>query len=54
MDTADTSQSSNHTFGDAGSSWRMAKLKRVKETAAEEGVPEEVIGEERFGVCSLF
>ncbi|KAG0047497.1 hypothetical protein BGZ83_007446 [Gryganskiella cystojenkinii] len=46
-----TTEKTSHTttIGDAGSSWRMAKLKRVRETAAEEGVPEEVIGEERFG-----
>lgn len=38
------------TFGDAGSSWRMTKLKRVMETAAEEGVAPEVIGVDRYGV----
>jgi len=41
----------SYTIGDAGSSWRMTKLKRVMETAAEEGVAPEVIGVERFGVC---
>lgn len=40
----------SYTIGDAGSQWRMTKLKRVMETAAEEGVPPEVIGLERYGV----
>ncbi|KAG0346485.1 hypothetical protein BG004_001652 [Podila humilis] len=39
----------SYTIGDAGSQWRMTKLKRVMETAAEEGVPPEIIGLERYG-----
>ncbi|KAF9374292.1 hypothetical protein CPB97_012178 [Podila verticillata] len=39
----------SYTIGDAGSQWRMTKLKRVMETAAEERVPPEVIGLERYG-----
>ncbi|KAG0205331.1 hypothetical protein BGX28_003039 [Mortierella sp. GBA30] len=42
------------TFGDAGSTWRMTKLKRVMETAAEEGVAPEVIGVERYGSIERF
>ncbi|KAI1317155.1 hypothetical protein EDD11_008946 [Mortierella claussenii] len=38
----------SYTIGDAGSNWRMTKLKRVLETAAEEGVAPEVIGMERY------
>ncbi|KAG0365112.1 hypothetical protein BGZ54_006850 [Gamsiella multidivaricata] len=44
----------SYTIGDAGSSWRMTKLKRVLETAAEEGVAPEVIGIERYGSIEKF
>ncbi|KAF8979588.1 hypothetical protein BGZ46_005243 [Entomortierella lignicola] len=44
----------SYTIGDAGSSWRMTKLKRVFEAAAEEGVAPEVIGVERYGSIGKF
>ncbi|KAG0226617.1 hypothetical protein BGX31_007235 [Mortierella sp. GBA43] len=44
----------SYTIGDAGSTWRMTKLKRVMETAAEEGVAPEVIGVERYGSLEKF
>ncbi|KAI8598468.1 CwfJ C-terminus 1-domain-containing protein-like protein [Dissophora ornata] len=44
----------SYTIGDAGSSWRMTKLKRVMETAAEEGVSPAVIGVERYGSIEKF
>ncbi|KAF9110540.1 hypothetical protein BGX27_006200 [Mortierella sp. AM989] len=44
----------SYTIGDAGSSWRMTKLRRVMETAAEEGVAPEIIGVERFGSIEKF
>ncbi|KAF9351252.1 hypothetical protein BGX26_010708 [Mortierella sp. AD094] len=44
----------SYTIGDAGSSWRMTKLKRVLETAAEDGVAPEVIGVERYGSLEKF
>lgn len=37
-------------FGDAGSNWRMVKLKRIREQADDEGRPEREIGIERYGV----
>ncbi|KAF9584834.1 hypothetical protein BGW38_004987 [Lunasporangiospora selenospora] len=39
----------SYTIGDAGSSWRMTKLRRVMEQAAEQGVASEVIGIQRYG-----
>lgn len=47
---SDMIEKPSYTIGDAGSQWRMTKLKRVMETAAEEGVPPEIIGLERYGV----
>ncbi|KAG0230507.1 hypothetical protein BGW41_002509 [Actinomortierella wolfii] len=44
----------SYTIGDAGSNWRMTKLRRVLETAAEEGVAPEVIGIERYGSLEKF
>ncbi|KAF9436298.1 hypothetical protein BGZ76_004329 [Entomortierella beljakovae] len=44
----------SYTIGDAGSSWRMTKLRRVMETAEEEGVAPEVIGVERYGSIEKF
>lgn len=37
-------------FGDAGSNWRMMKLKRTKEQAEDEGRPLEEVGIEKYGV----
>ncbi|KAG0304033.1 hypothetical protein BGZ98_006010 [Dissophora globulifera] len=48
------SEKLTYTIGDAGSSWRMTKLKRVMETAAEEGVPPEVVGVDRYGSLEKF
>ncbi|KAG0260367.1 hypothetical protein DFQ27_003591 [Actinomortierella ambigua] len=44
----------SYTIGDAGSNWRMTKLRRVLETAAEEGVSPQVIGIERYGSLEKF
>ncbi|KAF9917404.1 hypothetical protein BX616_001122 [Lobosporangium transversale] len=44
----------SYTIGDAGSNWRMTKLRRVLETAKEEGVAPEVIGIERYGSIEKF
>ncbi|KAF9106818.1 hypothetical protein BGX29_008380 [Mortierella sp. GBA35] len=44
----------SYTIGDAGSSWRMTKLKRVMETAAERGVAPEIVGVERYGSIEKF
>ena len=38
------------TFGDAGASWRMLKLKRTKEAAADSGRNIEDVAMERYGV----
>lgn len=38
-------------FGDAGSKWRMMKLKRIREQASDEGRPFEQVALERYGVC---
>jgi hypothetical protein len=37
-------------FGDAGSSWRMIKLKRTLELAEEQQRPVEEVALERYGV----
>ena len=42
------------TLGDAGASWRMLKLKRTKEAAAESGRNIEDVAMERYGVSPLF
>jgi len=39
-----------YTIGDAGSKWRMMKLRRVYEMAEEEGKPVEEIALMRYGV----
>ena len=39
----------NYTFGDAGSQWRMKKLKRVYERAEEEHKAVDDVAEEQFG-----
>ncbi|KAG9322514.1 hypothetical protein KVV02_001256 [Mortierella alpina] len=49
VDQYPVNEKPSFAFGDAGSSWRMTKLKRVMETAAEEGVAPEVVGVERYG-----
>ncbi|KAF9356097.1 hypothetical protein BGX34_010102 [Mortierella sp. NVP85] len=54
LDQAPENDKPSYTIGDAGSSWRMTKLKRVMETAAEEGVAPEVIGVERYGSLEKF
>lgn len=40
-------------FGDAGSNWRMMKLKRAKEQAEDEGRPLMEVGVEKYGVSSF-
>lgn len=37
-------------FGDAGSTWRMMKLKRTKEQAEDEGRSLREVGIEKYGV----
>ncbi|KAF9948526.1 hypothetical protein BGZ70_002180 [Mortierella alpina] len=54
VDQYPVNEKPSFSFGDAGSSWRMTKLKRVMETAAEEGVAPEVIGVERYGSIEKF
>ncbi|EAW10615.1 putative cell cycle control protein (Cwf19) [Aspergillus clavatus NRRL 1] len=44
----------NYTFGDAGSQWRMTKLKAVYREAEESGKPAEEIAIERFGDLRSF
>ncbi|KAL4965044.1 putative cell cycle control protein (Cwf19) [Aspergillus stella-maris] len=44
----------DYTFGDAGSGWRMTKLKGVYREAKESGRPEEEIAIERFGDLRSF
>lgn len=39
-------------FGDAGSNWRMMKLKRTMEQAKDEGRPLREVGIERYGVST--
>ncbi|CEP11049.1 hypothetical protein [Parasitella parasitica] len=41
-------------FGDAGSNWRMMKLKRAKEQAEEEGRPLREVGIEKYGSLEKF
>lgn len=41
-------------FGDAGSSWRMMRLRNVERQAKEEGVPVEEVGMARFGSLEAF
>lgn len=41
-------------FGDAGSNWRMMKLKRTKEQAEDEGRPLEEVGIEKYGSFEKF
>ncbi|CEI92892.1 hypothetical protein RMCBS344292_07139 [Rhizopus microsporus] len=41
-------------FGDAGSNWRMMKLKRTKEQAEDEGRPLWEVGIERYGSAEKF
>ena len=40
-------------FGDAGSKWRMTKLKRVMEQAEDEERTVEEVGIERYGVSNI-
>ncbi|KAF9942046.1 hypothetical protein BGZ65_011686 [Modicella reniformis] len=54
VDQYPENEKQTYTIGDAGSSWRMTKLKRVMETADEEGVAPEVIGIDRFGSLEKF
>ena len=42
------------TPGGPGSQWRMMKLRRVYETAEEEGKPVEEIAMDRFGSLEAF
>ncbi|KAL4867775.1 hypothetical protein BDV12DRAFT_170823 [Aspergillus spectabilis] len=44
----------NYTIGDAGSSWRMTKLKGVYREAEEAGKPVEEVARERFGDLRSF
>ncbi|KAL5337930.1 CwfJ C-terminus 1-domain-containing protein-like protein [Aspergillus crustosus] len=44
----------NYTFGDAGASWRMTKLKGVYREAEEAGKPVEDVAIERFGDLRSF
>ncbi|KAM0259329.1 hypothetical protein ACHAQJ_003360 [Trichoderma viride] len=44
----------DYTFGDAGSSWRMTKLKAVYTTAEESGQSVEEIATKRFGSLEFF
>ncbi|KAF5705884.1 pre-mRNA-splicing factor cwf19 [Fusarium mundagurra] len=44
----------NYTFGDAGSSWRMTKLKAAYTAAEESGRPIEDVAMERFGDLRYF
>lgn len=43
-----------NTPGGPGSQWRMMRLRRVYETAEEEGLPVEQVGIERFGSLQAF
>lgn len=51
---ADTNDEPSYTFGDSGSKWRMTKLKRVYEAAAEGGKPLEEVAIERYGDLKTF
>ncbi|UNI23735.1 Pre-mRNA-splicing factor cwf19 [Purpureocillium takamizusanense] len=44
----------DYTFGDAGSSWRMTKLRGVYNTAEESGKPIDEVAMERFGTLQEF
>jgi hypothetical protein len=44
----------SYTFGDKGSMWRMAKLKRTYEAAMEEGESVDLVAAERYGDLRLF
>ncbi|PNY29748.1 Pre-mRNA-splicing factor cwf19 [Tolypocladium capitatum] len=44
----------DYAFGDAGSSWRMTKLKAVYAAAEETGRPVDDVAEERFGTLEEF
>ncbi|MCJ1461518.1 hypothetical protein MMC07_000115 [Pseudocyphellaria aurata] len=48
MDDKPTDYEANYTFGDAGSKWRMMKLKGVFRQAEESGKPVETVAIERF------
>ncbi|KAI9496028.1 CwfJ C-terminus 1-domain-containing protein-like protein [Zychaea mexicana] len=47
--SSSTVTKSTFKFGDAGSKWRMTKLKRVMEQAEDEGLTIEKVGIERYG-----
>ncbi|EIE80507.1 hypothetical protein G6F55_003340 [Rhizopus delemar] len=47
-------QKSSIKFGDAGSNWRMMKLKRTKEQAEDEGKPLWEVGIEKYGSAEKF
>ncbi|KAL5589025.1 hypothetical protein FOBRF1_015553 [Fusarium oxysporum] len=49
-----TERTVNYTFGDAGSSWRMTKLKAAYTAAEESGRPIEDVAMERFGDLRYF
>ena len=50
----DAAEAARRKFGDAGSSWRMLKLKRTREAAAETGSNIEDVAMERYGVLFFF
>lgn len=51
---ADTNDEPPYTFGDSGSKWRMTRLKRVYEAAAEGGKSLDEIAIERYGDLKTF
>ncbi|KAG0375794.1 hypothetical protein BGX24_008660 [Mortierella sp. AD032] len=54
VDQYPVNEKPSYTIGDAGSSWRMTKLKRVLESAEERGVAPEIVGVERYGSIEKF
>ncbi|KND92021.1 Pre-mRNA-splicing factor cwf19 [Tolypocladium ophioglossoides CBS 100239] len=53
-ETAPSERTVDYTFGDAGSSWRMTKLKAVYTAAEESGRSVDDVAEERFGTLEEF
>ena len=54
LEAEEASHEVDYTFGDAGSHWRMTKLKAVYREAKESGEPIEAVATERFGDLRSF
>lgn len=54
LDSYETEAPAGYTFGDAGSQWRLTKLKRVYEAAKDAGKTVEEVAIERYGDLASF